>query len=67
VEAGRSTFDEVWETVRDRFYDRDLHGLDWPAMRRETEMEDLAALGAISLTSPGLICVKAWRCFSRET
>jgi len=29
-----STFDEVWETVRDRFYDRDLHGLDWPAMRR---------------------------------
>src|SRR5271166_3414814 len=34
VEAGRSTFDEVWETVRDRFYDRDLHGLDWPAMRR---------------------------------
>jgi len=34
AEAGRSTFDEVWETVRDRFYDRDLHGLDWPAMRR---------------------------------
>lgn len=34
VEARRSTFDEVWETVRDRFYDRDLHGLDWPAVRR---------------------------------
>ena len=30
----RSTFDEVWETVRDHFYDRDLHGLDWPAVRR---------------------------------
>ena len=34
VEARQSTFDEVWETVRDRFYDRDLHGLDWPAVRR---------------------------------
>jgi carboxyl-terminal processing protease len=33
-EARRTTFDEVWETVRDRFYDRDLHGLDWPAARR---------------------------------
>ena len=27
VEARQSTFDEVWETVRDRFYDRDLHGI----------------------------------------
>ena len=26
--------DEVWETVRDHFYDRDLHGLDWSAVRR---------------------------------
>src|SRR5262249_4204868 len=34
IEARRTTFDEVWETVRDRFYDRDLHGLDWPAVRR---------------------------------
>jgi carboxyl-terminal processing protease len=33
VEARRSAFDEVWETVRDRFYDRNLHGLDWPALR----------------------------------
>src|SRR5438034_11292813 len=33
-EARRTTFDEVWETVRDRFYDRDLHGLDWSAVRR---------------------------------
>jgi len=22
-------FDEVWQTVRDRFYDKTLHGLDW--------------------------------------
>jgi carboxyl-terminal processing protease len=34
VEARRTSFDEVWETVRDRFYDRDLHGLDWLAVRR---------------------------------
>jgi carboxyl-terminal processing protease len=25
-------FDEVWRTVRDRFYDRNLHGLDWNAV-----------------------------------
>jgi carboxyl-terminal processing protease len=34
VGARGTSFDEVWETVRDRFYDRDLHGLDWPAVRR---------------------------------
>src|SRR5271165_1771372 len=28
-----ATFDEVWETVRDRFYDPRLHGLDWQAVR----------------------------------
>jgi carboxyl-terminal processing protease len=33
AEARRSAFDEAWETVRDRFYDRNLHGLDWPAVR----------------------------------
>jgi carboxyl-terminal processing protease len=33
-EVVRTTFDEVWKTVRDHFYDRDLHGLDWPAVRR---------------------------------
>jgi len=31
--AGLAAFDEVWETVRDRFYDPRLHGLDWQAMR----------------------------------
>ena len=31
--AGSATFQEVWETVRDRFYDPRLHGLDWPAVR----------------------------------
>jgi carboxyl-terminal processing protease len=33
VEARRSAFNEVWETVRDHFYDRNLLGLDWPAVR----------------------------------
>ncbi len=32
-EADLAAFDEVWETVRDRFYDPRLHGLDWQAMR----------------------------------
>ena len=35
TDATNSTaaFDEVWRTVRDRFYDRSLHGLDWDAVR----------------------------------
>jgi Tricorn protease C1 domain len=35
--AGRvsiATFEEVWRTVRDRFYDPHLHGLDWSAVRK---------------------------------
>jgi carboxyl-terminal processing protease len=27
--AQLKVFEEVWETVRDRFYDKGLHGLDW--------------------------------------
>jgi carboxyl-terminal processing protease len=33
VEADQAVFDDVWEIVRDRFYDPRLHGLDWQAMR----------------------------------
>src|ERR1035437_4576650 len=33
VSAPIATFEEVWRTVRDRFYDPHLHGLDWPAVR----------------------------------
>jgi carboxyl-terminal processing protease len=32
-DADLSAFDEVWETVRNRFYDPRLHGLDWQASR----------------------------------
>ena len=31
--AGVAAFEEVWQTVRDRFYDPHLHGLDWSAVR----------------------------------
>ena len=30
--ANVATFEEVWRTVRDRFYDPHLHGLDWAAV-----------------------------------
>src|SRR3954451_16628962 len=30
---GTGIFEDVWRTVRDRFYDPHFHGLDWPAMR----------------------------------
>ncbi len=29
------TLDEAWRTMRDRFYDPDMHGVDWPAMREK--------------------------------
>ena len=33
VSARIATFEEIWRTVRDRFYDPHLHGLDWSAVR----------------------------------
>ena len=35
--ATRSTplFDEVWQTIADKFYDRTFRGVDWPAMREK--------------------------------
>jgi carboxyl-terminal processing protease len=33
VPARIATFENVWRTVRDRFYDPHLHGLDWSAVR----------------------------------
>jgi carboxyl-terminal processing protease len=52
AETGQSTvssaeaeklFDEVWRTVRDKFYDRDLHGLDWDAVGEKYRPRALAA------------------------
>jgi carboxyl-terminal processing protease len=43
AEADHTAFDEVWELVRDRFYDPRLHGLDWHAMR--ARYRPLAASG----------------------
>ena len=47
-----ATFEEVWQTVRDRFYDPHLHGLDWSAVRERylpdavqaTSEEELAGI-----------------------
>ena len=35
VAADDTTFEDVWQTVRDRFYDPRLHGLDWSAVREQ--------------------------------
>ena len=32
-EGRLAVFDDVWETVRDRYYDPSLHGIDWQALR----------------------------------
>jgi carboxyl-terminal processing protease len=51
-EVGRSSappsvssalLDDVWRTVRDRFYDPSLHGLDWAAVRARYEPAVVAA------------------------
>jgi len=31
----RQVLDEAWRIMRDRFYDEDMHGVDWPALRRK--------------------------------
>ncbi len=41
--ANLAAFDEVWETVRDRFYDRRLRGLDWQAVRAQYRPRAAAA------------------------
>jgi len=38
-----AVFDEVWRTVRDRFYDRHLHGLDWEAIGNHYRAQAAAA------------------------
>src|SRR5215210_2257038 len=34
-EGRLAVFDDVWETVRDRYYDPSFHGIDWRARREE--------------------------------
>ncbi len=36
-EEWRQMFAEAWRLERDYFYDRGMHGLDWPAVRRKYE------------------------------
>ena len=53
VSARIATFEEVWRTVRDRFYDPDLHGLDWSEVRERympdaTEASSEEALASVA-------------------
>src|SRR5262245_1359759 len=41
--ARLAVFDEVWQTVRDRFYDKALHGLDWAEIRARYRPQAAAA------------------------
>src|SRR5208337_172791 len=43
AEPDPSAFDQVWELVRDRFYDPRLNGLDWQAMRERYRPQAEAA------------------------
>ncbi len=33
VEGRLTVFDDVWETIQDRYYDPKFHGIDWQAKR----------------------------------
>jgi len=43
--SGADTFDDVWRTVRDRFYDPHLRGLDWGSVH-ECYIADAARAGS---------------------
>lgn len=51
VSARIATFEEVWRTVRDRFYDPDLHGLDWSEVRERYMPDATAASSEEALAS----------------
>jgi carboxyl-terminal processing protease len=42
-DAFAAVFDEIWRTVRDRFYDPNMRGIDWSAMRTRYRPGALAA------------------------
>src|SRR5215204_6092781 len=33
VEGRLAVFDDIWETIQDRYYDPKFHGIDWQAKR----------------------------------
>ncbi|WP_051380418.1 S41 family peptidase [Bradyrhizobium sp. WSM1743] len=49
--ATSTAFEEVWRTVRDRFYDPHLHGLDWSAVRERYLPDAIQARSEQALAS----------------
>jgi carboxyl-terminal processing protease len=43
VASNQAAFDQVWELVRDRFYDPHLNGLDWQAERARFRLDAASA------------------------
>jgi carboxyl-terminal processing protease len=48
-EGRLAVFDDVWETIRDRYYDPSFHGLDWQAQRATFRPQVAAATNAAEL------------------
>src|SRR5918911_2301740 len=45
-------FDEVWEQVRLRYFDPEMHGVDWQEMKRELRPQAADARGEAELYPP---------------
>lgn len=48
-EKNLAVFDEVWQTVQERYYDRDLRGVDWAAQRDNLRDKGAAARNSAEL------------------
>ena len=55
-ERDLATFDAVWSTVKKSFYDPDLHGVDWEAVRARYEpmLEDCASRDDVTFDLDGV-------------
>ena len=49
AEARLRIFDEVWEKVRERYFDPDLHGVDWDEVRQQFRPRAAEARGRAEL------------------
>ena len=63
-EGRLAVFDDLWQTVADRYYSANFHGVDWLAQRSLFRPLAAAAPGLVSCICS---CVACWRCYRTPT